>query len=273
MGQSAFSLIQEGLQILMDLGLTLLQAKIYFTLVETGTAKVKNISQVSRVSRPDVYRTLSKLQELGLIEKEITNPVMFRAIPTEIVIESLLNRKKKKYDELQSKTKFLISNLKNNYIVNSSQGESQFVFVPSKEALIKKLKKAIDSAQKSIDVVTTSKRFIYACYCLSGSLEKAWQRNVKGRVIIENPEKLQTEIFEKTWRKPWADIRIVSTVPPTVIDMYDNKEVFIFTKPAADLKDSPALWSNDPSIICLTQHYFELMWINALDIKNIQKLS
>ncbi len=197
MRESVLALIHEDLQILVDLGLTRLQAKVYFTLLETGIAKVKIISQVSRVSRPDVYRTLYKLQELGLIEKEIANPVRFRAIPTEIVTEILLERKKKKYDELKSNTKILVSNLKNNYRVNSFQAESQFVVIPSKEAIIKNLKKAIDRTQKSIAVVTSSKRFVCACYCLSGSLEKAWERNVKGRVIIENPKKPKQNYLKK----------------------------------------------------------------------------
>ena len=260
MGELVLVLIQKNIHILVDLGLTIVQAKVYCTLIERGTSKVKTISQVSKVSRPDVYRTLAKLQELGLIEKEITHPIMLRAIPIENVIEILLKRKKKNYDKLKSRTNFLLNNLKNKHVTNSSQEESQFVLVPSKEALIKRLKKAIDNAQKSIDVATSSRRFMYACYCFSEQLENAWKRNVSGRLIIEEPEKYEKEIFEKVWRKPLAHIRIGSTISPTIMAMYDNREVFIFIDPTAALKESPALWSNDSSVIVLAEHYFELSW-------------
>ena len=73
--------LKEDHQTLIDLGLTLLQAKVYLALVQSGTLKVGTIAQVSKVARPDVYRTLQKLQDLGLIEKIITKPILFRATP------------------------------------------------------------------------------------------------------------------------------------------------------------------------------------------------
>ena len=70
MGEFCMYCPKEDFQILVDLGLTLLQAKVFLALLVRGTSKVTEISQVSKVSRPDVYRSLSKLQEFGLVEKE-----------------------------------------------------------------------------------------------------------------------------------------------------------------------------------------------------------
>ena len=263
---------KEDLQVLLDLGLTLLGAKIYYALTTKGTTTAKVISQTSGVSRPDVYRTLLKLAKLGLIEKIISNPTLFRAIPPEIAFQTLLCHKTMKLKSVKFKSEVFINKFRNNQVVPISDVDSKFVIVPSQETLINKLKSAINHAKKSIDVVTTCKRFQVACNFLSESLDDAWNRNVNGRVIIGNPEKNQKELFEKVWRKPQANIGVVSSIPPTIMAMYDNKEVFIFIKPTAALKDSPALWSNDPSILCLTQHYFELMWINAVGAKNIQKV-
>jgi hypothetical protein len=50
--------------------------------------------------------------------------------------------------------------------------------------------------------------------------------------------------------------------------MYDKKEVLIFTFPEADLKDSPALWSDDSSLVGIAEHYFEAMWNRARDIEH-----
>lgn len=268
--------LQEDLQTLMELGLTLLQAKVYLGLVQTGTANVREIAQVSKVARPDVYRILSKLHEFGLIDYVIAKPSLFRAIPTQIALKVLMHHKTQKHKELKTKTTALIHkyNKKNNH--DLLQADSKFVYVPSKEALISKLKKAIDSTQESIDASTSCKRFTYACYILGRRLKNAWNRDVKGRVVINSTEQNQPALIKECWRAPWADIRYTPTVPRTVMVMYDKKEVFIFTKPESNLKDSPALWSNDPSLLAMAEDFFELLWITAMEISeynldNIQK--
>ena len=52
-------------QLLNELGLTILEAKVYLALAKTGKTTIATISKTSKVARPDVYRTLAKLQEKG----------------------------------------------------------------------------------------------------------------------------------------------------------------------------------------------------------------
>ena len=244
------------------MGLTKVQSKVFTALVSGGDLNAKEISRISKVSRPDVYRSLSKLQELGLIEKEITKPFQFRTIPSEIALNILINRRDNKTHELKMKTQVL-RNKFNNILKNSGLYEEPFfTLLPSKESLIVKLKKAIQNTKKSIDVLTSSKRFNYACYCFSEQLKEAWSKQIKGRAIIEKTEKRQTETVLKIWEQPWADIHYISVTPSTVMSIYDRKEVFLFTVPSAELKDSPALWSNCPSLINLANKYFEELWDN-----------
>jgi sugar-specific transcriptional regulator TrmB len=265
--ETVLGLLLEDLQTLNDLGLTFLQAKVYLALLQSETMKAGMLAKASQVGRPDVYRTLCKLQELGLIEKEIANPVVYRAVPIDIALTILLEHENKQHDELKAKSANLLNKYKNGK--NGSYcPETKFVFVPSKESLIKRLKKAINSTQKTIDVSTSCKRLTYACDGLFDDLQNAWDRGVKGRAIINLTEENQPEIINKCWRPPFAKIRYVPSFPKTVMAKYDNKEVFIFTKPTADLKDSPALWSNDPSIIGMTNDYFEILWITAIEETN-----
>ena len=261
---------EKNVQVFVDLGLTVLQAKVYLSLVQTGKTKVKTISQTAKVSRPDVYRTLARLQDLGLVEKEIVNPVKFKSIPIETALEMLLESKKSKYIELKTKSEQLLKRLNVNQALENTRKSAEFVLVPSKQALIKKMQDATDNTVYSIDLVSSCKRLKYACYCLSDALKQAWNRNVTGRAIIENPAKNHTEIFEKCWT-PWAKIHVVSKLPPTVMTLHDNHELFIFIDPSADLRDSPALWTTNPSVITLAEHYFEFMWIASTDFNSLKK--
>jgi sugar-specific transcriptional regulator TrmB len=65
-------MIQDDIQTLTDLGLSLLQAKTYLNLAKLGKANVQTIAKASNVARQDIYRVMPKLQKLGLAEKFIS---------------------------------------------------------------------------------------------------------------------------------------------------------------------------------------------------------
>ena len=258
--------LHVNIQALIDLGLNSSEARVYSALCETGTAKAATIAKVSTVARPDVYRALSKLNELGLVEKIIAQPFSFRPNPIETGVAILLERKTKKYNELKSKSASLIHRLNNKNTHKDSYPESQFVLIPSKEVLIKRLTKTIEKTQTSIDVSTTWKRFKFACYRLAEPLQKAWPRGVKGRVIVEESEEPSLELVKTYWKRPHAEIRQIQFHPKSVMAIYDKKEVFIYTIPTADLTESPALWSNNPSLVAMAADCFEAVWNTAQEL-------
>jgi len=255
-----------NIQSLINLGLNSSAARVYIALYEIGTVKATTIAKVSKVSRPDVYRALSKLNELGLVEKIIAHPLRFRSTPIETGVAILLERKAKKYNELKSKSASLIHSLNKKNIHKDSHLESQFVLIPSREALIKRLTRTIENTQTSIDVSTSWKRFKFACYRLAEPLEKAWLRGVKGRVVIEETEEPVLEFVKTCWKSPYAKIKYAHSRPRTVMAIYDKKEVFIYVKPTADLTESPALWSNNPSLVAMAEDCFETLWNIKLEL-------
>ena len=257
----------EDIQSLVELGLSIVQAKIFLTLVQIGTMKVQTISQVSKISRADVYRNLQQLHEKGLIEKEIARPVLFKVIQTQDALNILMERQSLKHKDLRVKT----ANLLDKYQRNKNkplQVSHKFVFVPSREALIKRLNKAIKLSKKSIDVATSKTRLITAGYSLYENLQEAWGRGVKGRAVIDICDEKEQETLKEFWPSPYAEIRWLPKIPKTVMAMYDKKEVLIFTNPKAQLTESPALWSDVPSILGMAGDYFELLWCTSMECPN-----
>lgn len=252
---------QTDIKILLDLGLTLLEAKIYYVLVLNGPLLAKEIAQKSGVSRPDVYRTLLKLLNLSLIEKVICKPSKFKAISPENGINILFNRKKNKLEDVETKSKSFIEKFKNNTINSPITFDSNFILLPHKELLIIKIQNAVKKSQKSIDVITVSSRLQHSFNFLSEDLHNAWARGVKGRVIIEKTDANQKKLIRMVWKKPKANLKEIENVPSNIIAIYDKSEVFIFTKLSSDFKESPALWSNNPRLVSLAQFYFETLWL------------
>jgi sugar-specific transcriptional regulator TrmB len=257
------------LQILIDLGLTLKQARVYMALFRSGHSKISAISKISKVARPDVYETLSKLQQIGLVEKVIETPLEYRATPMKEALSFLLRAKTVQYEKVRAETRLLLDTVKTERSKSANQIEvPQFVLIPKGRHFIERINTAIAKAQMSMDLLLSWKRFASGITStFAESMESAWAKNVKIRLLIESPSKSKTakQLLQFFSEKPFCQIKIVRHCPTIVMGIYDKEEVFLVVNPETDLRDSPALWSNNSSLITLAEDYFELLWLTAIE--------
>lgn len=258
---------KEEIEVLKDLGLASTRARVYLALCHSGILDVKTVSNITGISRQDIYRIISDLIKLELVEKVVSHPISFRAIPIEEGVSFLLKQRQKELSTIESKTESLLEKFtpNNKRLDIDELTPAPCVLIPSNKAIIRRLREAIGNTQTSIDVYTSWKRFKFACYRLAEDLKKAWSRGVKGRVIIERHEEPILDYMKNCWRNPNAMIRYLQSPPKTVIAIYDKKEVFIYMEPTADFTASPALWSNNPSVVAMAESYFEMLWIKAME--------
>ena len=97
---------------LIDLGLTLKQARVYTALVESGPLRVSAISKISKVARQDIYGALLKLQQLGLVEKIIERPLKYRAVSVNEGVSLLLETKTEHYEKVRAEAQMLLDGVK-----------------------------------------------------------------------------------------------------------------------------------------------------------------
>jgi len=93
------------IELLTNLGLTFNEARVFFALSRNGISTAKALTISSGVAREVVYQVMPKLQEKGLIEKIMTSPVAFNAIPIDEAYSILLQRKEEEYTKLGKKSK------------------------------------------------------------------------------------------------------------------------------------------------------------------------
>jgi sugar-specific transcriptional regulator TrmB len=260
---------KEGaIQILTDLGLTLSQARIYFALSKSGVSTAKTISQISQVAREHVYEVMPQLQDLGLVEKIIDVPSKFRALPIQEGLQLLLQRRARKTRELQGQTMEIIRGYKKNILeMVSREEDNQFILIPRKEAVINRRKKEIEAAQTSIDSLVSFKRLSPTLNMYHEVAKKALERGVKIRVITEKPENENEipEIVQDLKKNPSFEFRNILNSPLAVVTIYDRKTMLVTTSPLQGLGESPALWSNNPSLIAMINDFFEILWITAME--------
>jgi sugar-specific transcriptional regulator TrmB len=254
------------LQVLMDLGLTKVQAKVYLALVESDSSRTSAISKISRVAQPDVYRILPKLQQLGLVEKIIKKPLEYRAIPMNDGISLLLETRTSQYEKVRSEAKILLSTAKKEKPKKKQIDIPQFVLIP-KRTVTERIRTSIEKAQLSIDLVLSWKRFSQGiASAFAESIETAWAKNVKIRFIIESPLEGKTEkqLIQFCREKPCCQVRFTPHYPKATFGIYDKKEIYLIAKSKTDLPGSPALWSDNQSLISAMEDYFEMLWLTAM---------
>ena len=267
-------------QVLVNLGLTLKQARVYLALAESASSRIMEISKKSKVARPDVYLALKKLQQLGLSEKIIKNPPDYRAVPLKEGLSLLLETKTNQYEKLRADTETLRNIIETKKPKDTIQtGSSQFVLIPEGKSVIDRIAKAIEKTQLTMDLALSWKRFSRGISdTFAEEIENAWARNVKTRFIIERPLRSATseQLIQYCLEKPPCQLRFMQGHVKAIFGVYDKKEVFIITVPETDLQNSPALWSNNDAMIGLASDHFEKLWRKAskaskAQIKTVQQ--
>ncbi|MGD6850653.1 MAG: TrmB family transcriptional regulator [Candidatus Bathyarchaeia archaeon] len=257
----------DGIQLLTGLGLTTRQAKVYLSLTQCGAPSVKEISKASNIPREDLYRILQVLQNLGLVEKRITSPVSYEAIPLSEALSFLYERKINQTMELQYEAKKFFEKYMQNFQPKRTSEDAQFVLIPEKEAVIARRKKSIDSANNTIDIINSWRRFAFSLQVYAKEADNAMDRGVKIRVITQKPKEpnLLSKATEGLRKKPILEIRYAQTPPSALIDIFDDKEVFFLVNEEADLGKSPALWSNNRGLMTVARSYFDMLWFSLVE--------
>jgi sugar-specific transcriptional regulator TrmB len=257
---------QEKIETLTRLGLTMNQARAYLTLCQSGPAGAKKLSDLSKITRQDIYRVMPTLEKTGIVERLIITPTVYKAIPIKHGTSILLKRRAAEQNKLRKKIVELVREVENNHAEREIQEEStRFTIVPGKEAIIQKLGQALQRIQTSLDVVTSCKRFSPAILEFAEGYEKALERGVKIRIAAEKHvvEKAAFGIVQTLTRNPRIEVRYFPDAPEAIVSIFDRKEASVTISAIANLGTASALWSNDASFVALSQNYFENKWNNS----------
>ncbi|MCW4019414.1 MAG: hypothetical protein NWF00_12175 [Candidatus Bathyarchaeota archaeon] len=254
----------EDVNALMALGLTGRQARVYLALLKTGDAKAKAIADLSSVNRQDIYLILDSLQQSGLIQRKLTSPTTFIATPLDETLKTLLQQKTNELYSIRKKTSRLTKKFNQLTLQAADAQEKPCLGVVFEGDKGKKLGQAIEKACKSIDVVTTWKRFRQASVLFETQLESALKRGVTVRVITEKPPNKTPPNWTTntlTKKSEYFKLKALQTPPTAVTTIFDNTQTILAFNSSTDIKHGPHLWSNNPTTLALSKAYFNLLWM------------
>ena len=262
---------QEKIKILMNLGLSLNQARIYLTNLHSGPTTAKGLSDASKIGREDVYRTLSILQKKGLITKRLCIPTLFESVSLKTAINFLTKSKKEEFSKLLEKAYFIAEN-DNEAIQKSLQNVDYKITIAS---IGEQFIKHIGDTKTNICFTT---RYDVAVHLWTDpehehdvhDMCRAMNKGVKIRMILDYPESKKEErtrpfyipAFNKMLSHKNFQYKYITLPPKTILLLLDEKFVSIWT--ASESFDSmPFILTDNPSIINLASIYFSSLWEQA----------
>jgi sugar-specific transcriptional regulator TrmB len=258
---------ENDIELLSSLGLSHVQAKVYLLLVDSGTLTVNSISKVSKINRGDVYRAISKLLELNMVEKNIESPVKFSPVPIQAGISILLEQKDKNYTELKKKAFEIMNRYKRrtHLVHTEDEQKSQFILLPEKAAKAK-IREATKNMRISLDLINTWRMRQLAFYNQDEVREKALDRGVCFRIITDRPPNGQSITGSRIIKEsPKHLVRYCASPVNALLRIFDGKEIFILTSSSINSQESDALWSCNPSLIAICQSYFDILWQTSIE--------
>ncbi len=249
---------------LIRLGLTCNQARVYLTLLQLGKVSVKAIMKNAGIPRESVYRSIPTLEKMGLVEKIITTPTMYKAVPLKDGISMLMEWRSRETSELQEITTKMIANFKENGSEKAhQQEETQFTLIYGSEAFGREMDKDIKVARKSFDGITTPMKFRNGMFYGYEIFTDAVKRGVQFRHIVSENEGKGLELNDAILRKnPLWEVRYVEGPLQVDLVIIDGKKVIMETAPTNpnQVKNVCCLLSDSPCLVTISQSHFDLFW-------------
>lgn len=247
------------------MGLTPNQAKVYLSLVRSGMSTTRTISQVSGIAQHDIYRTTFTLLRLGLINKTLKRPAIFKAIPLKDAIYILIKQKKQELTIIENEARNIVKTFQNTAKEAPKQDDSDIVSIEGKQRTIIEIINLCNNARSSIDFVTASRKLFPFLFLQSKCCLNALDRGVKIRCIIERHETSDPKVVCILKENPSFKMKYLHTIPSVHLGLFDKKITFINTTVEPELADSATLLTKNHCFIDLINDYYEILWMTAME--------
>ncbi len=230
---------------------------------------MSTVSKMAQLDRSEIYRGILELQKLGLVERILSTPNMFKSTPMSDGLAILLARKTDEFNEIKKRTAQLIQKSESENQQVPLQEEHSFVIIPERQVALRKWMKMTENAQTCFDYIIRWEGYIDGLAKRGDHLREILNRGVKVRAIISKPQRQRTisRTINSLRKDGNYEVRYISVMPSAVFSIVDKREVLLNTVPTPIPSETPSLWSNNPSLAAIVQDHFEMMWHSAREYR------
>ena len=255
----------ENTDLLLGLGLSLNQARVYLAILKLEKTTVGQVSKLSKVRREDVYRVLPSLEKMGLIERLMGKPTEVRATLISNSLTSLLTEEQNRFEERLADMRGRVQKLSLKDWKQPPPGEeSIYILIAEKKAILGKTSELINNSEKEVGMIADNLRITQVLAHFSDEHKHAIKKGAQIRLIFEgeSPDALLREKVQKLIGSTSVSVKF-HREPLNHFIMSDDKEALITTSKESGLGESPSLWTNNSNLIGVLRSSFESDWKKA----------
>ena len=264
-------------------GLTLNQARIYLFLLGKSSIRASQISKELGLHRVEVYRKLTELMDLGLVDVRIDSPKRYEAIAPDAAIGALLAIEESRMHSLQKFGKELLQSLRTLELARRSvqtnsdspvYSDSLYKLVTGRERYYHEISKLVRNAKFEVLRILSAGGLIrtFLPEGLYKEYVRAGARGVSMKMITEINSKNRT-YAEKLSKV--LELRLMENVHLrfTVIDRYHTILSARFDESEMSMKSASDnyLLVSDPKFAEIARFFFEHLWTAAANWQDYRK--
>ena len=257
----------ENTDLLLGLGLSLNQARVYLTILKLEKATVGEIAKLSKVRREDVYRLLPSLEKMGLIERLLGKPAQIQAAPISDALNLLVAEEQSRSNARLKGMRNSVQRLSLNDWKHPFLGkDSIYILIAEKKAILAKTSGLIRNSGKEVALIADRGRILPTLAQFSDECKQAIKNGSQIRLLFEGepPESSLKERVSKLIDGKSVHVKFHRN-PLNHFIMSDDKEALITTAKESGLGESPSLWTNNSNLLGVLRTSFESDWKIAED--------
>jgi sugar-specific transcriptional regulator TrmB len=262
--------------LLKNRGIDEREAKIYCFLVREGSQTAGEISKNLRIGRVQTYRELKKLEEKGLVETIIENPVEYSPTPFKSLINSEIKQCRERVELLENYKERMLEYMTPNNTYSEILLPNRFSLVRGRKKFHSRVHQLIQKSEQEL-IVSLSNFGIIRSHQYGEIEEIDKQKKIQSRIIMflskendfEKTLPMIDEVLEsyKHIAFRYIDLDSHSRICGKVPFFYLSEKECLYLLDERNLlrerRDRVALWTNSKPYNDIQKRIFEEFWEKA----------
>jgi len=270
-------------EILRELGLSKREADIYLFLSRRGPQKAHSVAMRLNIDRAQTYRSLTSLQEKGIVELTIEAPTRYIAVPIEPLLESYIKGKKNEVARIEAERTDVINYFKSIRAKEPEYPMAKFQVITGKNGIYSKISEMMNQSNKEVLGLTTSLGLIQEDFAgiLDTIIESARQRSDVQFKMLANISNENLNIIKNTVKRipvkkthaQWRHIDLGSKFYPRFV-IKDEEEAILYMISKDELptltpmQEDTGLWVTSKMFVSTLKASFMEIWRNAINVND-----
>jgi sugar-specific transcriptional regulator TrmB len=225
---------EPAVKMLIELGLTPIDARVYLLLEKKGPKKGKELLIALKINRQQLYRSLKNLESKGIVNSTIERPAQFSSIPSQQVLDMVIKNKVNEASQLQHRRAEILSILKLAEIRERTDTSAKFTVIEGENYIFTKIGQMVTDTKKQILASASGLSIIQAekAAIIKNMIEHKVPFKILTNVTPKNLstiEKSREEIVD-TEKCKGKHIHLEESVFPKFVIRDDDEMIFLISQ-------------------------------------------